>query len=63
MNYPTLLRIRHASHLDVCRWYRFLPSPATTLQMGLMNAILIRFSQGGGFTPAISKQLEHERRV
>lgn len=69
MKYPTLDEVNTASHLKLCKWYRFLPSPGlegiggqdfdTTLkrQGPIMDRIVDRVKEFGGFTPEISKEI------
>ncbi len=57
MTYPTLDLVELADRLQICRWYRFLPSPVTDQQIAIMNHLVSRFKELGGFTPAISKHL------
>ena len=61
IDYPTVSEVAAASHLEVCRWWRFLRSPENDDQVAVMNAIAERFKAGGGMTPAISKRLGWER--
>ena len=67
MRYPTLDQINEANHEDICRWWRFLPSPGSSVigtgkfgesledEVLLMNRIAERLKEFGGFTPEISK--------
>ena len=57
MNYPTLEQVESADQMTLCRWYRFLPSPDTDERLVILNRILERCSDGGGFTPEISKAI------
>lgn len=66
---PTLDEINAASHYQICSWYRFLPSPGSSAinksnfrevldaEAFLMNRIVERLKEFGGFTPEISKSL------
>jgi len=71
MEYPTMEEVEAADHLQICKWYRFLPSPGT-IALGrapevhktmvkkerlIMDAISNRFLQGGGMSPEISKKI------
>ncbi len=71
MGYPTKEQIEAAGRLQICEWYRSLPSPGSTaidsgreafdkaiaVEAPLMDLIAIRYRDLGGMTPAISKQL------
>ena len=69
MSYPTLTEVETASHEQLCRWWRFLPSPgmsavgadnfrtALDREVPVMNRIVERVRELGGFTPAISKRI------
>jgi hypothetical protein len=55
--YPTPKEIEKASHEQICRWRRFLPSPATDEQVAVLERIEERFKHYGGFTSEISKKI------
>lgn len=55
--YPTSDEIENANQMALCRWYRFLPSPDTDQRKVLLNRIIERWEEGGGFTPEISKAI------
>jgi len=67
--YPTMQQIEEASQLELCKWYRFLPSPGSSAtaspnfrevmdsQKPIMDRIVERVKEGGGFTPEISKEI------
>lgn len=55
--YPTLKEVENADRRQICSWYRFLPSPDKPEKVEVMNRIVERFKQFGGFTPEISKEL------
>ena len=70
MAYPTLEEVDAADHEQICRWYRFLPSPgagavgeisfqeALTREAAIMNRIAERLlKEFGGFTSEISKKI------
>jgi len=73
MKYPTLEEVNTASHRELARWYRFLPSPGLNAindglprkdwekvveqECAIMNTIIERFSAMGGFNPALSKKI------
>lgn len=76
MKYPTMEQVEKATKVELARWYRFLKSPgwdATNLQKEafeksledqarIVNRIVERFSDLGGFTPALSKQIGWEEK-
>jgi len=53
--------VEQASRKQLCRWYRFLPSPGTDDEVEVMNRIAERFNEFGGFTPEISKEVGWDR--
>lgn len=55
--YPTLEEVENADRLQICRWYRFLPSATTPEESEVIVRVCERFRQLGGMTPQISKQL------
>ena len=55
--YPTSDEIEDANQMALCRWYRYLHSPDTDERIGLLNRIIDRWREGGGFTPEISKAI------
>lgn len=67
--YPTVDQVRQADHIQICRWYRFLPSPGSSYigtsvfserlesECAIMDIIAERLKDGGGFTPEISKMI------
>jgi hypothetical protein len=69
--YPTLEQVNVAPHIEICRWWRFLPSPgagsiknggkdfdiALESELLIMNRIAERLQELGGFTPEISKAI------
>ena len=72
MEYPTLDEVNAADQEQLCRWYRFLPSPGAHLrhkmpekefnqalddQLVIINRICDRVKEGGGFTPELSKKI------
>ena len=56
-DYPTIETINAADREQICRYWRFLPSPRTQAEVVAMNRISQRFTELGGFTPAISKKI------
>ncbi|GAG56035.1 unnamed protein product [marine sediment metagenome] len=54
---PTLEEVEGASRKQICRWYRFLPSPKTDEEVEVINRIVERFNKYGGFTPELSKDI------
>ena len=57
MIYPTIQEVNKASRLEICRWWRFLPSPNNKLQAEVNKRVAERFHEMGGFTTEISKQI------
>ena len=69
MKYPKMEEVERANHLELCRWYRFLPSPGSSAvarddfdvvmeaEIKVMDRLIQRVKDFGGFTPEISKQL------
>lgn len=63
MKYPTVEEVQKATHMELCRWYRFLPSPGMSApkyseqEAKVMLLIADRLEGFGGFTPEISKAL------
>jgi hypothetical protein len=61
MKYPNSLEeVNAADHYQICKWYRFLPSPETPINFQVMDRIVERFNNFGGFTPEISKSIGWE---
>jgi len=56
---PTLEEVEVADHEQICRWYRFLPSPLEH-QVYIMDRIVERYKEFGGFTTEISKKIGWE---
>lgn len=66
---PTMDQVNAADHMQICRWYRFLPSPGSNAmdspdfreimekEVKVMDRICERLKEFGGFTPAISKAI------
>ena len=69
MKYPSLEEVNSASHIDICKWWRFLPSPGINYidspnfekilsnEVDIMNRIAERLKYFGGFTSKISKTI------
>jgi len=55
MNFPSLSEVDQADRVQICRWYRFLPSGMTEEEQKIQDRIYERFRELGGFTPEISK--------
>jgi len=69
INYPTLEEVEKANHIQICRWWRFLPSPGSRAlgknyeifyeclkqEEEILNKISEKLESFGGFTPEISK--------
>ena len=56
-DFPTNEQVEKASHEQLARWYRFLPSDKTPEHQKLMDKIAKRFKALGGMTPEISKRI------
>jgi hypothetical protein len=54
--YPTMDQVNLASRVQICTWYRFLPSPDDE-HRPILERIIERFKELGGFTPEISKRV------
>lgn len=50
---PSMEEVEKAGREQICRWYRFLPSPITEEEMKIMDGIAEKFKEVGGFTPEI----------
>jgi hypothetical protein len=71
MNYPTMDEVENASHIQLARWYRFLPSPGADAiysivdkkafeevlqkESAVMSKICERFKEFGGMNSTISR--------
>jgi len=69
MSYPTMKQVEEADIIQLCRWSRFLKSPGWSAvgqdyfherlqeETKIMNRILERQKELGGWTPEISKRI------
>ncbi len=57
MIFPSLSDVDQADRIQICRWYRFLPSGVTEEERKIQDRIYEQFQKFGGFTPEISKQI------
>ena len=57
MTFPTMQEVESASRKQLARWYRFLPAGVTESQKPIMDRLVERFDEAGGFTPALSKAI------
>lgn len=57
MTYPDKIDVKEASRYRICEWYRFLPSAENDRELEIMNYIVDRWKELGGFTPEISKSI------
>ena len=62
MVYPTIAQVEAADREQICRWWRFLPSPAWNTKIvcdekTIMDRIIVRYKEFGGFTPEISRKI------
>jgi len=67
--YPTMEQVESADQMQLCRWHRFSRSPGAGAigspdfrqimdrEKPIMDRIVERVKEGGGFTPTISKAL------
>lgn len=61
MQYPTLEQVEAASHLQICKWMRFLEVSGDPYEQKVIIRLCDRLDDLGGFTPEISKQIGWER--
>ena len=57
LDFPTLEQVEKATHEQLARWYRFLPSGDTKERQKIMDRIADRFKEKGGMTPALEKKI------
>lgn len=62
MEYPDMKDVDRADHLQICKWWRGLPTPKDSAQRAVLNFVVTKFSQGGGLTSEIIDQLQKEGR-
>lgn len=55
--YPTEEAVQVADRYTICLWYRRLAVPETEEQARIMDLIVARFMELGGFTPEISRSI------
>lgn len=55
--YPTIEQVNEADRYQICKWYRFLRSAENNAEITIINRIVERSKEFGGFTPEISKSL------
>ena len=72
MGYPTLGEVEKANRIQLARWYRFMDSPGMSAIKGddfeivmmkekeILDRIIVRFTEMGGFSPDISKHIGWE---
>ena len=56
-DFPRIEEVEKASHEELARWYRFLPSGDTKEQQKIADRIEKRFKQLGGMTDALSDKI------
>jgi hypothetical protein len=56
-DFPTMEQVEKASHEQLARWYRFLPSGDTKEQQKVLDKIAEKFKKLGGMTPALEKKI------
>ena len=54
---PTIEEVNAASHRQICYWYRFLPLARNEKELEVVNRVVERLRELGGFTPEISKAI------
>jgi hypothetical protein len=59
-DFPTMIQVEHASHEQLARWYKFLPSGDSQEQTKIMHRIAERFEELGGMTPALEKKIGYD---
>lgn len=52
--------VEKASHEQLGRWYKFLPSGETPEQIRIMHRIAERFEKLGGMTSALEKKIGYD---
>jgi hypothetical protein len=69
MKYPTMEEVEQASHVQLAKWYRFLPSPGSiavgnsnfeeilSAECKIADRIAERFRSFGGMNASISKEI------
>ena len=57
VRYPSLRGVEKASKEQLGRWIRFLSSPGNPEDVEILNRVLKRFEEHGGWTPELSKQI------
>jgi len=58
--YPAMEEVEKASHEQLCRYHRFLPSPSNEDEIRILDMVEKRLHGFGGFTPEISKKIGWE---
>ena len=56
-DFPTMQQVESASHEELGRWYRFLPSVDSPEQQKIMDRIEKRFKKLGGMTSELSDKI------
>jgi hypothetical protein len=55
--YPSMKDVEDADKEQLARWYRFLPSPEGKSGIEVLNKILARFTELGGWNAELSKAI------
>lgn len=55
--YPKMKEVEKADRVQICRWFRFLPSPTTEEEARINDRVFERYVTLDGMTPQISKQI------
>ena len=56
-DFPTMQQVEAASHEQLARWYRFLPSGENAADQKIIMRIAERFEKLGGMTAELSKKI------
>jgi hypothetical protein len=57
---PSALDVEEANMVALGTWMRFCESPRSPEERSIMERVSQRFQQGGGWTPALSKEVGWE---
>jgi hypothetical protein len=60
MNYPAIPEVIKADCEQICRWWRFLKGPETTMQDRVMHLIFNKFNTLGGYIAENIKKIEEQ---
>jgi hypothetical protein len=57
VKYPSLEEVDKADLRQLAEWYRHLPVGSTSEHLNVINRVVDRFFDLGGWTPELSKQV------